>query len=273
MFSLLKIISMKRKLILVLRKLGLMGLADKLRYFYHLTKTKNERRSFIRNNKSITLPPPYFIYETFRLNYKNYYFGGLETAKSLIANFKKHISLEQARILDWGCGPGRTIRHFPVLLPDSEIFGSDYNSQYIDWCQKELKGVTFKSNMLSPPLKFEDNYFDVIYGISIFTHLSEEKHYEWVREFSRVLKTGGVLYVTTHGSPFRCKLSEADKNTFDKGNLVFSKKTKEGHRTFVAFHPEVFMRELFSDFEVVEYVSGQSKNGSISQDTWIVKKV
>ena len=264
---------MKRKLILILRKLGLMGLADRVRYSYHYAKTRSERKLFVKKHETVKLPPPYFIYETFRLNYDSYYYGGKETASSLIEEFNNYKLLSNVNVLDWGCGPGRIVRHFPELLPDCNIFGTDYNHQYIDWCKRNLKSITFKRNDLSPPLDFDSNYFDFIFGISIFTHLSEKMHYEWVAEFKRVLKPGGVLYVSMHGLSFRRKLSEEDKSLFDQGKLVFSKKTKEGHRTFVAFHPEKFVRELFVDFEVLEHISGGSKDGPISQDIWVVKKV
>jgi hypothetical protein len=33
-------------------------------------------------------------------------------------HFKKHIELQNLAILDWGCGPGRIIRHFKVLKND-----------------------------------------------------------------------------------------------------------------------------------------------------------
>lgn len=186
---------------------------------------------------------------------------------------KKYKTLSNIKILDWGCGPGRIVRHLPNLLPDCDIYGSDYNYKYIEWCNENLPEITFKTNDLTPPLQFEQNYFDLIYGISIFTHLSEKMHFSWVEEFKRVLKPGGILYITAHGLAFRQKLSDADKTLFDAGRLVYSKKTKEGHRTFVAFHSEKFMKELFSDFEILSHNPGKTEGLSISQDVWIVRKI
>gem|GEM_PF-6179366 len=50
------------------------------------------------------LPPDYFLYETFGLSYTSYYEGGEETARWLIQYFKRYVSLENEKILDWGCG-------------------------------------------------------------------------------------------------------------------------------------------------------------------------
>jgi len=180
--------------------------------------------------------------------------------------------LDNSKILDWGCGPGRTIRHFPQLIPNCQIYGTDYNPKYINWCKSNLKGIDFKLNGLKPPIDFEDNFFDVIYGISIFTHLSESNHYEWAKELMRVLKPGGILYITLHGLPFREKLSDQEQKDFDNGKLVFSTKTKEGHRTFVAFQPESFVRELFAEHEISEFIPGLLISGRPDQDIWIIRK-
>jgi ubiquinone/menaquinone biosynthesis C-methylase UbiE len=264
---------MKRKLILLLRSLGLMLVADKLRFAYHYYKTSAKRRLFVKNNTTVMLPPPYYIYETFKLNYDSYYWGGKETAQELVRDFSQYKKLSNISILDWGCGPGRIARHLPQLLKDCNIYGTDYNQKYITWCKNNIPSVSFKTNSLAPPLQYEDNFFDIIYGISIFTHLSAEMHVLWTTELNRILKPGGILYITTHGIPFKEKLSLNDRVLFDKGELVYSKNTKEGHRTFVAFHPEKFMLDLFKAFDIIDYIPGSIINNSISQDTWVVKKV
>ena len=164
---------MKNKISMFLRKLGLIKCMDKIHFFLVYLKTYKKRKEFKRNNPDVILPPPYFIYETFGLDYIQFYNASIETASWLISYFKKHKSLYDVNILDWGCGPGRIIRHLPSLLDKScHCYGTDYNAGYVEWCSKNIPEVEFKSNSLEPPLSFEDNKFDVIYGISIFTHLS-----------------------------------------------------------------------------------------------------
>jgi SAM-dependent methyltransferase len=231
---------MKRKLIILIRALGLSMLADKCRFYLHKIKYRNSIKSFFKTNAGLPMPPAYFICETYRLNYNGYFYGGKETAQEFAETFAKHVDTTNCRILDWGCGPGRIVRHLPEILPNSEVFGSDYNKDYIDWCSSNLKNIKFITNELAPPINFQESFFDVIYGISIFTHLSKEMHYAWANELLRILKPGGILYLTMHGEVFRSKLSQTEKEVFDKGELTYSKNTREGHRTFVAFQPVVF---------------------------------
>lgn len=42
--------------------------------------------------------------------------------------------------------------------------------------------------------------FHAIYGISVFTHLSEEYQVRWLRELSRILRPHGTLLLTVHGA-------------------------------------------------------------------------
>jgi hypothetical protein len=40
---------------------------------------------------------------------------------------------------------------------------------------------------------------DLLYGISVFTHLSEYHRHLWLSEIARVLRPGGCAILTTHG--------------------------------------------------------------------------
>ena len=187
--------------------------------------------------------------------------------------FRKYVSLERIRILDWGCGPGRIIRHLPDLLDKkSEVFGTDYDVKSIEWCRKNLPGIDFQSNVLEAKLNYKDSFFDVIYGISIFTHLSEKMHFEWSLELYRIIKPGGILFITSHGTAFLEKLTETEKSNFLKGELVERGMTVEGHRTYTAYHPIEFIYKLFKQFKVLEHIETPSNGGKAQQDIWIVQK-
>jgi SAM-dependent methyltransferase len=164
----------------LLRELGLIYFTDWVRFYIQKIKNRKVNNQFKLNNPNIVLPPDYLIYESFQINYHKYYTESFETAKWLKGYFEKYIDLNNKRILDWGCGPGRIIRHLPnVIGSGCEYFGTDYNKKSIDWCSKNLPNIHFNNNSLNAQLPYEDNFFDVIYGISIFTHLSEQLHYDW----------------------------------------------------------------------------------------------
>ncbi len=256
-----------------LRRIGLMTFADKIRFCMEWIKNYKLRKQFLAENPGVVLPPAYFMYETFNLNYYSFYNKSIDAAEWLVSFFKKHKKLENLNILDWGCGPGRVIRHLPSFMDTScTFFATDYNKKYIKWCSENIPGIKFRLNKLQPPLEFENDSLDIIYGISIFTHLSKEMHFAWFSELMRILKSNGMLFLTLQGEAFKVKLAEAEKKDFDLGNLIVKANTKEGHRTFGAFHPPSFIKELIGKNEILEHVPGIIKEDKPQQDVWIIKK-
>lgn len=256
----------------LLRKLGLMKCMDKVRFYFVYIKTSGKRKAFQKAHPGFILPPAYFAYETFGLDYDELY-KSRETAAWLLTYFGKYKQMKDLNILDWGCGPGRIIRFMPSLLDKScHCYGTDYNDKYIAWCDENIPEVTFKPNGLIPPLPFQDNTFDIIYGISIFTHLSEKMHYAWFDELFRVLKSEGILFLTLHGEAFKVKLSEACRKRFEEGFPVVLSSSKEGHRTFGAYHPVPFIKKLAGNNTVLDFVEGGIINGKPQQDIWIFQK-
>ncbi len=258
----------------LLRKLRLIYFTDWVRYHVQKFKNRTANREFKLNNPGVKLPPDYLMYESFQMNYQKYYTDSVETARWLTTHIKKHVDLKGKRILDWGCGPGRIIRHLPnVIGSECEFYGTDYNSQSIDWCSKNIPGIHFNTNSLKAQLPYGDNYMDVIYGISIFTHLSEQMHFDWYSELFRVLSPGGIMFLTTQGDNFKVKLTASELKKYSSDLLIVRGNVKEGHRTYSAFHPQGFMRRLFSNAEVLEHINTPPEPGKwLPQDIWIVRK-
>ncbi len=258
----------------LLRRLKLMHFIDWLRYGIQKFKNRKINKDFKLKHPNVTLPPDYLIYESFQMNYQEYYTESKKTAKWLKNHFEKYINLSNKRILDWGCGPGRIIRHLPdVIGKECEYLGTDYNEKSIDWCSKNLVNIQFNKNSLNAQLPYVDNYIDVIYGLSIFTHLSEQLHYDWYNELYRILKPKGIMFLTTQGDNFKVKLTEFELKKYNKDQLIVRGNVKEGHRTYSAFHPKGFMENLFSNVEILEHIETKpEKGGFLPQDIWIVKK-
>lgn len=258
----------------LIRKFGLIYYTDLIRFHVQKTKNRKENRAFKTQYPEVKLPPDYLIYESFQINYMKYFIDGKDTACWLIAYIRKHTDLTGKRILDWGCGPGRTIRHFPELLGTTcEYFATDYNSKSIKWCSDNLPGIQFNLNALEARLPYANDFFDVIYGISIFTHLSEQMHFDWIKELYRILKPGGILFITTQSDNYIFKLTAEELERYQKGGLVVRGNVKEGHRTYSAFQPAAFMQNLVQNCQIEEHVTPKPEAGKgIPQDIWIVRK-
>jgi SAM-dependent methyltransferase len=108
-------------------------------------------------------------------------------------------SWRERRILDFGCGAGRTIRHFCDDSGRPELWGCDIHEPSIRWLQENLSPpVNAFVNGDAPPLPMADRFFDVVYGMSVFTHITTEWS-AWLLELHRVLKDGGYLIASFLG--------------------------------------------------------------------------
>lgn len=110
-------------------------------------------------------------------------------------------SLRQFRsILEFGCGYGRLTRYLFALAPEADIFGSDISARDIAWCRRTYPKGHFTLNQPKPPLSLADGQCDLIFSYSVFTHLSEQTHKDWLRELARILRPGGLMLHTTHSA-------------------------------------------------------------------------
>lgn len=254
---------------------GALHIIEKVNFQRQKFINAKKNQQFLIKNPSIKMPPDYFMYETFALDYNKIYFGGLETANWIINHLKKHITFSNKSILDWGSGSGRVLRHIPNIIDDSNtVFGTDYNKEYTKWSKQNIKNVTIKKNDLNPPLQFKDNFFNAIYGISIFTHLSEKMHHQWFKELHRVLKKDGVILLTTHGECFKGKLTKKEQKKFDSGKLIEHSYKKEGNRLYASYQNPIFIKELCKSngFNILEHIEEGLRNNKPQQDVWILQK-
>jgi SAM-dependent methyltransferase len=105
----------------------------------------------------------------------------------------------RSRVLDWGCGHGRVIRHFPSVVPGVKAVGIDIDADNVDWARQNLPDIDFYTGPLMPPTEFADGTFDLVYGISVMTHLTRSVQLAWLEEIRRILAPGGLALLTFAG--------------------------------------------------------------------------
>ena len=103
------------------------------------------------------------------------------------------------RVLDFGCGAGKVLRHFATEAARGEVCGCDIDDESVRWLGKNLCPPfrLFEASR-EPSLPVQDEYFDLIYAISVFTHIAENWA-AWLLELHRTLKPDGVAIVTVLG--------------------------------------------------------------------------
>ena len=103
------------------------------------------------------------------------------------------------RVLDFGCSSGRVVRVLAAAFPEVTWYGCDPIDSAISWAQEHLPGIDFRVSPEQPPLPYEDESFDAVYAISIWSHFSEQAAIRWLEEMWRIVQPGGRLLLTTHG--------------------------------------------------------------------------
>jgi SAM-dependent methyltransferase len=130
----------------------------------------------------------------------DFLFGGFVISEGIrrTLEFLGH-PLESFRdVLDFGCGSGRVLRWFRPYRGVNWT-GSDISASAIEWNQRHLGFAKFIANGMQPPLPLPDGSFDLIYAVSVVTHLSEELQNAWLAELSRLLRPGGIAALTVSG--------------------------------------------------------------------------
>jgi SAM-dependent methyltransferase len=124
---------------------------------------------------------------------------GGEARAALLSLLGEDWSFAGKRVLDFGCGAGRTLRHFlHEAHAGSELWGSDIDADSIAWLSANLcPPLHAIRNSDAPPLRV-DAGFDLIWSLSVFTHLTDLS-LAWLAELHRLLKPGGLLVATYMG--------------------------------------------------------------------------
>jgi len=257
-----------------LRRSGLLMLVDRCKFWLLAAQLCGANRRFKKEYPKFTTPPLSLAYDAYsHIDLRAYHDSGLRHA-TYLSDLIRQYSAPHPAVLEWGCGPVRILRHLIELLPaGSELHGCDYNPTTVAWCQKTFPQLHVMLNNLEPPVKYPDASFDVIYALSVFTHLSEPMHSAWKNELVRLLKPGGILIVTLHGDRYRnVELLPDEQVVYDRGEIVVRGNVQEGKKWFAAFHPPGYVRsQLFAGMTELKHEPSPLAN-SLEQDVWVFRK-
>ncbi len=104
---------------------------------------------------------------------------------------------EQPRILDIGCGTGRTLHQIAIAHPHARLYGADMSPAYIKRARKrliELDDVTLAAEN-GEALPWADGTFDVVTSTYMFHELPRNARRNVMREMLRVVRPGGLVVI------------------------------------------------------------------------------
>ena len=189
-------------------------------------------------------------------DYSGFFLVGDQVATDIDAALAAHhIALpEGAQVLDFGCGCGRVIDHVKQRHPGWSITGSDIDAEAIAWCRAHLGHIArFDVNRASPPLAADANTFDMVYAVSVFTHLPEKMQHAWLDELERVTKPSTTLLLSV--LDFGFVPEAADASSRERGFVFLKTDRTEGLPDFYrsTIHtPEYVRREWSKYFDVLD---------------------
>ncbi len=140
---------------------------------------------------------------------------------------------EFERVLDFGCGSGRVLQHLYGRF-ECTFYGCDVDEAPVRWAERSFPEAVFEVNEFAPPLPFPPRFFDMVFSVSVFTHLDEEAQFDWLDEVHRVLKPGGLALLSVRGKHgLRKRLSgEAELTPTHRAALEAEKNLEEAGFTF-----------------------------------------
>lgn len=212
-------------------------------------------------------PPPMLRYRVHRALDEQSYLSTGKYLAGVIHEQIKAAGLSPAglKILDFACGPGRVATQIKEKLPGSELYGSDIDREAVGWASKNKGDIAqFSVNNETPPTKYANDYFDVVYSVSLFTHLDEACQNDWLQELRRILKPGGILVTTVHGAFCRDTCTEKELSLLEDKGFAFrvdhtGKFKIDGLPDFyqTTFHTRYYVENNWpTHFEIESYIEG-----------------
>lgn len=181
----------------------------------------------------------------------------------VMERFQIHPTVD-TKVLDFGCGCGRVVRYFAAQCP-AQVDASDIDAETIAWCQASLgDAAAFHCNPEWPPLSFEDERFDLVYGISVFTHFPEDMQRAWLAEMRRVVKPDAWLLLSIHAPRLLPPgYPEVEQQMTESGFGFLRSVPTFGLPDFyrAAFHSEAYIRREWGKVFQIEAVLSAGING------------
>lgn len=206
------------------------------------------------------------------LRYK--YYNILKPHEDL-GRFEKELSTRGfLRVLDLGCGAGRNL--FPLVDSGFEVIGFDNSRSGLDVIRSKIKKdsgkykktdsgryknkdysrckIQLKTGDVFSRLPFHDESFDAVMSIQVLNHSTEKKIIGAISEIERILKRGGLVFITLPGMYVNGKMRyyyNHDSREIGPRTRVPTKGEEKGLPHFY-YNKEIILRH-FRGFSMLEF--------------------
>jgi 2-polyprenyl-3-methyl-5-hydroxy-6-metoxy-1,4-benzoquinol methylase len=183
--------------------------------------------------------------------------GGYSNFRSVAQIAERYgADLSSANILDWGCGHGRVIRHFGQQDVGAELWGVDVDRENVGWLAEHFPGIEAHAVPLLPPTALPPAHFDLVFGISVMTHLADAAQQAWLRELKRISKPGALVLLTFAGP---ASVAFASLNLTQEWLSAWFRS---------GFDDTVKSVDLDGKIEAVDYYRNTKQTADVTRDRW-----
>lgn len=178
-------------------------------------------------------------------------------------------------VLDLGVGVGRVARYYKGF--GGRYIGVDIDPDNIAWATENMPWVDARLHQPQTALPLANGEIDAALCVSVFTHMNEAAAQFYAAELGRVLRPGGLAFITLHGAralkralhdePVQKLLgADLDRLAISEEALATSgidfieqntHLTRDDYRYGITFVSEDGAKRLFGEgFNVIAHVSG-----------------
>jgi trans-aconitate methyltransferase len=100
----------------------------------------------------------------------------------------------ESRILDFGCGAGRSLQYIAQYFPNAEVWGYDVSSASLEVAAERLPSANFFSDWA----EIRDTKFDLIVAANVFHHIPIEYRQQALTQCRHALNEEGQMFMFEH---------------------------------------------------------------------------
>jgi len=128
-----------------------------------------------------------------RISPEHYFRWRRKRALTCIERISNKIRLVDKRVLDIGCGCGALSS--ALLEKGAHVWATEIDDDKLKFAKKKLTGNKYFNSVLveSETLPYDNCFFDIVFLFDVIEHVKNPA--KMIQEASRVLKSGGYLYV------------------------------------------------------------------------------
>ena len=183
-----------------------------------------------------------------------------------------HVPLDELEsVLDFGCGCGRVTRYWSDFAGSRQRQRREHERDRLVPRQPRVRELRAEPRS-TPPLDFDDESFDLVYALSVFTHLTAELQLAWRDELLRVLRPGGLLLLTTHGRVVRAAPRRGRARAVRARRARRALGRRPGHEPLQRVPPRALSpRHVRAGLHVLE-LEPEGARGNPTQDLVLLRK-